>query len=125
MDGAQEFANKLNFIERELTALKTAHRHPLGSMNLYQKRQNVSLPDGFAYITVKVAKADYTPIVQFAIDKVNINGGLNDVSVSISNDNTTYEWIYEVFPNVGQSQVNTTVSVVASVEVLSITTRGI
>ena len=119
MDGAQEFANKLNFIERELTALKTAHMHPLGSVSFYRRQQDirVDLPqeeDNRFAVVVKIESSSYTPIVQigffiaqaarFSIDGTGIRNNGTEIYYNLSVNRVSsfvVDFTFDVISSVG------------------------
>ena len=117
MDGAQEFANKLNFIERELTALKTAHMHPLGSVIFYKKSTNLTFNAQFNKVIVSLAESSITPIVQIGFFSQNnlLEAGSNVVS------DTQYEYYFKAFSD----GITVSLDVVSNVEILSITRSNV
>ena len=130
MDGAGELNQKLKFIEKELTALKTAHTHPLGSGGFYQqtKRITVNLPytgaggyDAWSKqfgILVKIADTDKTPIIQIG---VLINTGPNWTIIGTGVSGNEFWRNYGVWSNTSAyTKAEIDVSVVSSVEILEI-----
>ena len=131
MDGAQEFVNKLNFIERELTALKTAHNHPIGAISFNRKDQtlNITLNDlGYGFwqsefaIVVKVSSSDNTPIVQVGFDSsgatfTNLNSGVRA-------NNTEFWYNFNAYSMAG-ANCSMSFTVISSVDIDSIIKTGV
>jgi hypothetical protein len=131
-NGEREINNLLTSCEKELTALKTAHRHPLGALDFYNKREtlNINLSESYGvyealfWVDVTIETPDVTPpIVQIGWD---VPSGFNYVDLFEYNINANYSvWSYKLFL---QSPSKTTavlpVSAISSVKINSISYRS-
>lgn len=132
-NGEREFNAMLTSVERELTDIKTSHQHPLGSLDFYQKKQAVTVNLDYSYgfynktfwidITIQTPSVA-PPIVQVGWD---IPNGFNYMDLFEYQINATYSvWSYKL--NLGSPDLDSAtfnVSAVASLPILSISTRGV
>lgn len=111
-DGESESARLIKEIEREILALKTAHRRPLGALDFITKKETLTVPldllYGFYYkefwLDVKIEKPDVTPpIVQTGWDVPENFYYMELLEYSVSADYAT--WSYKLY--LGSETYNT------------------
>jgi len=131
-NGEREICELITSCERELTALKTSHRHPLGSLDFYQQSETLSLSltqeygtyDILFWLDVTIETPTVTPpIVQIGWDVPN---GFNYVDLYEYNINDSYSvWSYKLFlqsPTISTASFK--VTAVSSLPIVSITQRS-
>ena len=131
-NGEREFNQLLTSVEKELTALKTAHQHPLGSINFYTLTQNISVTlsenygvyDKMFWVDITVASSSVAPpIVQVGWD---VPSGFNYIDLYEYSINASYTtWSYKLYlqsPTKTSASFNVTAT--SSMQIQSITYRS-
>ena len=129
--GERQIDSMITSMERELVALKTAHKHPLGSLDFFTKTEQLqlTLPEQYGthyllfWVDVTIQTPEITPpIVQIGWD---IPQGFNYVDLFDYNMNATYStWSYKMSlasPTISSATFNVTAT--SSLPVQSITWR--
>lgn len=98
----ETLTNRLIAIKNEILALKTSHKHGLGSMKLWSYKldppSDISTDFfGDVYITVTVA-ADSAPFPLIDISCSDFDGSFQ-MGVDVSNDGMVFEYHYETNTN--------------------------
>lgn len=131
-NGEREICELIKSCENELTAIKTSHRHPLGSLDFYSFTQtlNISLTssygvyDALFWVDVTIQTPDVTPpIVQIGWDTPP---GFNYIDLFEYNINATYSvWSYKLFlQSPSLSSASLSVTAVSSLPITSISYRS-
>ena len=131
-NGEREINELITSCEKELTALKTSHRHPLGALNFYNKQETLDITlteeygayDALFWVDVTIATPDVTPpIVQIGWD---VPTGFNYVDLFEYSINASYSvWSYKLFlQSPTQTTASLKVSAVSSLPIQSINYRS-
>ena len=131
-NGERELNELITSCEKELTALKTAHRHPLGALNFYNRQETLNITlteeygayDALFWVDVTIDTPDVTPpIVQIGWD---VPDGFNYVDLFEYSINNSYSvWSYKLFlqsPTI--TSANLKVSALSSLPIQSISYRS-
>ena len=127
-DAERELAQMFNNMEKEILALKTAHKRPLGALNFFRDSLDFTIVIGAGDygkgITIVVQVETPTakpPIVQAGW---NIPSGFYDTSILDMNANANYDiWTYKIYINNDGSAQNVpfNFTAISSQPILSIT----
>lgn len=131
--GDREFSDMITFCEKELTALKTSHMHPLGSLNFYTKRESITVNLSESYgvyavmfwLDVKIETPTVTPpITQVGWD---VPAGFVDIDLFEYTVDASYStYSYRMFlQSPTQTSATFAVSALSSMPVQSISARVI
>jgi len=131
-NGEREFNSLLVSVEKELTALKQSHRHPLGAIDFYTSTQtiNVSLSlnygvyDKMFWVDVKVKTPEVKPpIVQVGW---NVPSGFNYIDLFEYNISADYAtWSYKMYlQSATENTASFNVTATSSLPIESITYRS-
>lgn len=131
-NGEREFNELLTSCEKELVALKTAHKRPLGSLNFYTLTQSITVSlsqqygtyNALFWVDVNIETPDIIPpIVQVGWDTPS---GFNYIDLYEYSVNASYStWSYKMFlqsPSVSSATFNVTAT--SSLKILSIQSRS-
>ncbi len=131
-NGEREFNELLTSVEKELTALKTSHKHPLGSIDFFTKTETISVSLSqqygiYAYmfwVDVHVEAPTVTPpIVQIGWD---VPSGFNYIDLYDYDISDSYAtWSYKMFlqsPSVSSASFKVTAT--SSLPIISIQSRS-
>lgn len=120
-------AKRLKEIDRELTALKTAHQRPLGTLDFLQKSLGFTVNLGsFGATSIEVTVTIETPAVTPPIVQTGWSIPGNCYSVDLTSYTTSADysqWTYTLFISTYPvlSSVNMTVTALSSQTIQSIT----
>jgi len=131
-NGEREFNESLVSVEKELTALKTAHIHPLGSINFYTKTETIEVTledlygtyykDFWVDVTIQMPSVK-PPIVQVGWD---VPAGFGYMDLYEYSINATYTvWSYRLsLMSPTQSSASFPVTAVSAMPIESISYRS-
>lgn len=100
----KEFDSLLTDMEREITALKTAHQRPLGVLNFFRKTEIFTINLAHDYssfysatikLVIRVEPSDKPPIFQIGY---NIPRGVRQIYTNEAKTNSDYSvWEFELY----------------------------
>jgi len=131
-DGEREINDLIKTCENELTALKTSHQHPLGSLDFFSKTQTLTINLNYSYgaydatfwVDVTIQAPDVMPpIVQIGWDTPP---GFKYIDLFEYKINDSYSvWSYQLYlQSTSLSTAQLSVTAVSSMPINSISYRS-